>query len=350
MSLWPRHPDPDSIRLGRLHEAPCEVHYSSGSDRWWYAGFLRLTETRAVREGQFSPHLQDPRNAPVVRDLEAFPTATDEEAAQKHGTTAEVICEVRNEMVRRNEPHTLRLYSLDKANRDDEKVFGTLDQDLVAEAPTVPYSETEKGARRSQWAILVAAGIIYAVFLYATFTTLTATIQIGTTPEEVAGQIESSMMLALLVIAAPAAAVGMYLWMARRTRVLDLRIQPIRQSVSDTECEIVCLTESQKSPAPSYLTHLFRLKPEAVEQLTESFKTFQTGLIDDLQAEVRSLRRQLTEAHSQRFEAEAQDADSRALGYRSTSGLDGWSLATVVLLATVVAVVVGLGVFLAMGG
>lgn len=42
MSLFGKKRDPDSIVLGRAHEVPAEIHYSSGSDRWWYHGPLHV--------------------------------------------------------------------------------------------------------------------------------------------------------------------------------------------------------------------------------------------------------------------------------------------------------------------
>ena len=44
MSLLGKKRDPDSIVLGRAHEVPAEIHYSSGSDRWWYHGPLWVQE------------------------------------------------------------------------------------------------------------------------------------------------------------------------------------------------------------------------------------------------------------------------------------------------------------------
>ncbi|MGI0053042.1 MAG: hypothetical protein ACREC5_04170 [Thermoplasmata archaeon] len=256
MNLRGRHPEPDSVRLGRLHEAPAEVHYDSGSDRWWYSGFLRVTETRSIPEEQFSSHLRDPRNTPIVRELETAPNMSDREIAQKHGTAAEVVREIREEIARRHEPHTLRIYSLDTVGRAEEKLLGTIDQDLIAEAPTIPYSETDKGAKRRQWAFLGLAGMLYAALFVVTFASLSAVTAPGVNAQAVSAQLESWMVAVGFVVAVPVSAVGTYLVMLSRTRVLDIRVQPLRQSIAEATCEIVCLTASQKTPAPSYLTYI----------------------------------------------------------------------------------------------
>ncbi|MGI0067304.1 MAG: hypothetical protein ACREB9_02615 [Thermoplasmata archaeon] len=64
---------------------------------------------------------------------------------------------------------------------------------------------------------------------------------------------------------------------------------------------------------------------------------------------MRSLRRELAEAHSQRFEAEARKADRRSMGYGSSRGGDG-SLWTILLGVGIVLVVVIVGIYAVMGG
>ena len=150
MGFWRKTPDPDSVRIGRIHDVPAEVHYSSGSDRWWYHGPICLTETRSLREEQFSPHLQDPRNGAIVQDLQSYPNAVDEDVAKKWTVPVRVVKEIRVELERRAEPHVLRVYTLKNATKRDERVLGTIDQDLFAEAPSVPYLSDGEGRPSSQ--------------------------------------------------------------------------------------------------------------------------------------------------------------------------------------------------------
>jgi hypothetical protein len=264
MGFWRKAPEPDSIRVGRTHEVPAEVHYSSGRDRWWYHGPLCLTETRSLREEQFSPHLQDSRNAVIVQDLQAYPNVVDEDAAKKWKVPVRVIRELRVELERRAEPHVLRIYSLKNATKRDERVLGTIDQDLFAEAPSVPYSQTEKGARRLKWAMLATMLIVDSVFLFAMFSVLPAAASPYLTPDQLLAEAQAAMIQFGLILAIPSTALGVYVWMARRTLVADLDVQPVLESIGDTHAEVVFLVRSQKTPASSYLTHLFHLTPETV--------------------------------------------------------------------------------------
>jgi hypothetical protein len=350
MAFWRKTPEPDSVRIGRIHEVPAEVHYSSGSDRWWYHGPICLTETRSLREEQFSPHLQDPRNRPIVEDLQSFPNAVDEDVAKKWKVPVRVVKEIRIELERRAEPHVLRVYTLKNATKRDERILGTIDQDLFAEAPSVPYSQTEKGARRLKWAMLATMLILDSVFLFAMFSVLPSAASSYVTPQELLVETQSTLVQFGLVIAIPSTALGVYVWMARRTLVADIDIQPVLESVGDTHAEVVFLVRSQKTPASSYLTHLFHLRPDTVRELTEEFGRFQTDLIGSLQDQVRSLHEEIDEDHSQRHEQLSRDADRRALGYGAASpfaGINVWAIVLVVGVAVVVAVV---GTYVAVGG
>ncbi|MHB8430189.1 MAG: hypothetical protein ACYDDZ_06615 [Acidimicrobiales bacterium] len=369
--LFPREP-PDSITLGRTHEVPAEIHYSSGSDKWWSHGPLWLSETRPIHEGEFSPVLRDPRNRPILRKIKRG--ETDEGIArwmvngvqhwlQQDGpeparlssveeqealTSAKsVVKEVRRASDRANEPHILRIYGLREAYKQDERVLVTIDQDLIHEAPMIPFTRTEKGNRRLQWAMMAAMGIIDAIFLFAMVTFLSAGPQLvaGTAQAQQAAQ---SLFLTFgELIALPTAILVTYVLMARRTLVLDMEIQPVVEGLQDTHSEAVYLVNSEKTPASTYHARTFHIDPSVVRGLTEEISRFQSDTIANLQEQARSLRTELDSAKVLGVEAWSQSADLRALGHDRAPSIHRDPVGMWVLVG-VVGIVVGVAVWAAM--
>ena len=243
MSLFGKKRDPDSIVLGRAHEVPAEIHYSSGSDRWWYHGPLWVQETRPVGEGSLNPVLADPRNAPVIGQLRRKVPA--ESVARNLSIPVSEVRRVEESLRHAGEPHLLRLYGLANAPKDAERLLVTIDQDLIHEAPMIPYTRTEKGARRLQWATMTAMGIVDAIFLFAMLTFLSAgsSIAVGTAAAQ--QQLQSLSLAFGELVALPSAILVTYVLMARRTLVLDLEIQPLVEGLQDSHTEAVYLVNSE---------------------------------------------------------------------------------------------------------
>ena len=361
MALFDSDPvDREAVRLGRVHEVPAEIHYSSGSDRWWYHGPLWVQETRPVHEWEYSPALRDPRNRLVLRLIKkgwtddriaaeivsevrrTEPLTPEEERAALRSATV-VAREVRRASGRAHEPHVLRIYGLKNASKTDERILVTIDQDLVHEAPMVPFTRTEKGSRRLQIAMMAAMAIIDAIFLYA----MVSFVNAGPSFAVNAGQVQQLSLSFGELIALPSVILVTYVLMARRTLVLDLEIQPVVEDLEDTHSEAVYLVNSEKTPASTYLSRTFRLDPAAARSLTEEIARFQSDTIANLQEQSRSLRTELDSAKVLGAEAWSQSTDLKALDQRHVPSIHGDPLGTWVLVG-IVATVVGVAVWAAM--
>ncbi|MGI0155992.1 MAG: hypothetical protein ACREDE_07685 [Thermoplasmata archaeon] len=344
MSLFGKGRAPNSIVLGRAHQVPAEVHYSSGSDRWWYHGPLWVQETRPVQVGRLSPVLADPRNGPVIDQLRRKVPA--EMVARSLSLPLAEVRRVEEALRHAREPHLLRIYGLANAPKESERVLVTVDQDLIHEAPMIPYTRTEKGARQLQWATMSAMGIVDAIFLFAMLSFL------GAGPSLALGTAEAQQQLASLsltfgeLVSLPLAILLTYVLMARRTLVLDLEVQPLIEGLQDTHTEAVYLVNSEKSPASAYLARLLRLDADSLRTLTEQIARFESDAIANLQEQARSLRTELDAAKVLGAEAWSQSTDLRALGQDRGSSIHQDPTSLWVLLAAV-AVVVGVAVWAA---
>ena len=345
MSLIGRRRTPDSVVLGRTHEVPAEVHYSSGSDRWWYHGPLWVQETRPVTEGDLSTVLADPRNAPVIERLRG--NVPPETVARALSIPLPEVRRIEAALRHAREPHLLRLYGLVNAPKEAERQLVTIDQDLIHEAPMIPFTRTEKGARRLQWATMAAMGIVDAIFLFAMVTFLGAGPSLALGTREAQQQLQSLSLTFGELVALPSAVLLTYVLMARRTLVLDLEVQPLVEGLQDTHTEAVYLVNSEKTPASAYLSHLLRLEPSSLRGLTEQIARFESDAIANLQEQARSLRTELDAAKVVGAEAWSQSADLRALGQERSSPIQRDPAGLWVLLA-VVAVVAGVAVWAAM--
>ncbi len=342
MSLFGRRRAPDSVVLGRTHEVPAEVHYSSGSDRWWYHGPLWVQETRPVTEGELSTVLADPRNVPVVEQLRKNVPA--DAVARSLSLPLPEVRRVEEALRHAREPHLLRLYGLANAPKEGERLLVTIDQDLVHEAPMIPFTRTEKGARRLQWATMAAMGIVDAIFLFAMLTFLGAGPSLALGSAAAQQQLQSLALTFGELVALPSAVLVTYVLMARRTLVLDVEVQPLVEGLQDAHTEAVYLVNSEKSPASAYLARLLRLDASSLRGLTEQIARFESDAIANLQEQARSLRTELDAAKVLGAEAWSQSSDLRALGQDRSSAIGRDPVSLWVLLG-VVAVVVGVAVW-----
>lgn len=353
----------EAVQIGRTHEAPAEIHYTSGTDRWWYHGPVWVQETRPVREAEFNPILRDPRNRSILRlirkgwndeqiaarlvdevrtverQLEPL-NAEDERNARAGALTS--VREIRRAYVGANEPHVARVYGLKNATKTDERILVTIDQDLIHEAPMIRYTQTEKGSRRLQLVMMGSMGVVDAIFLWV----MVSLINAGPAVLQDAAVVQQTAFSSGYLFAFPVLFLAVYVWMARRTLVLDMEIQPVVEDLQDTHSEAVYLVNSEKTPAAVYLAKLYRTDPTATQGLTEEVARFQSDTIANLQDQARSLRAELDSAKMLGVEAWSRTTDLRALGQTRAASLDRDPVGTWVLMA-VVAVVVGVAVWAA---
>jgi hypothetical protein len=353
----------DAIQIGRTHEAPAEIHYSSGTDRWWYHGPLWVQETRPVREGEFNPILRDPRNRSILRlirrgwtdeqiagwlvveirnaEQKVEPLTAEDERSAKAGALA-AARQVRGAFAGANEPHVARVYGLKNATKTDERILVTIDQDLIHEAPMIRYTQTEKGSRRLQLVMMGSMAVVDAIFLWV----MVSLINAGPAVLQDAAVVQQTAFSSGYLFAFPIMFLAVYVWMARRTLVLDMEIQPVVEDLQDTHSEAVYLVNSEKTPAATYLSKLYRTDSTAIQGLTEEVARFQSDTIANLQDQARSLRSELDSAKMLGVEAWSRTTDLRALGQTRVASIDRDPIGTWVLMA-VVAVVVGVAVWAA---
>ncbi|MGH9030414.1 MAG: hypothetical protein ACRDV4_12470 [Acidimicrobiales bacterium] len=354
----------EAVQLGRTHEVPAEIHYSSGTDRWWYHGPLWVQETRPVREGEFNPVLRDPRNRAILRlirkgwtdeqitgwlvglvkraEEKVEPLAPDDERDARAGALS-AVREIRRAFSGANEPHVARVYGLRNASKTDERILVTIDQDLIHEAPMVRYTQTEKGSRRLQLVMMGSMAVVDAIFLYVMISLINA----GPAVVADAAAVQQIAFSSGYLFAFPILFLVTYVWMARRTLVLDMEVQPVVEDLQDTHSEAVYLVNSEKTPAVTYLTRLFRTEPAAVRGLTGEIARFQSDTIANLQEQARSLRTELDSAKILGVEAWSQTTDLRALGQTRAPSIHQDPIGMWVLLG-IVAVVVGVAVWAVM--
>ncbi|MCI4345870.1 MAG: hypothetical protein L3K07_03860 [Thermoplasmata archaeon] len=344
MNLFAAKPKPDSVKLGRSFEAPVEIHYSSGSEKWWHAGRLWVADTRPIRERQFNPVLADPRNRIIVDSL-GQKGATVEGVARGLTLPTPVVREVARALETADKEHVLRIYGMEELAKEEERVLVTIDQDLLAEAPSIPYSQTEKGARRQQWAMMSGMVILDVIFLVLMLA-LTSQSQAGAvTP----GAVSGTLLQFGELVSFPTAMLALYVWMNRRTLVRDIYIQPCIENLSDTHTEAVYLVNSEKTPAVTYLVRLFHLEDVAVRELTEEIVRFQSDTIFNLMEDRQGLRGQLDASKDLGIERDNQRLDLEILHGGRSPGVGGMGWATLVLVIVVVAVVAGVAVYATMG-
>jgi hypothetical protein len=350
-------PEPDSIRLGREHAVTAEVHYTSGSDAWWYHGNLWLTEMRQITRRAFDPYLRDPRNARVIKALAEHPNATDEEIArlaklpppppgEVSTANAWIVREVRRSLARADQTHTLRVYGLSGAYKDDERILVSIDQDLVKEAPMISYSKTEKGAKRTQLWMMGSMLVFYVIFLVATFQFLQSAQTLAYNPGAATSLLSGwATPLAFLMVV-----VGMQMYWSRRMKVLDLQLQPLVENLNDTHTEAVYLVNSEKAPVTAYIAQVLGLPDSSVREIAEAIGEFPADMISSLQSQNRSYRRQLDHSKVLGIEATMQEADAASLGLRRRGIADGWSATTIVIVCAIIAVVAVVGTYAAVTG
>jgi hypothetical protein len=343
-------PDPvnDAIKLGRSHAVNAEIHYSSGSDRWWYHGPLWVAETRPVRESKFNQLLSDPRNRPIVEVLGSSPKATDEEVAARCRVEPWVVRGIRRALEHADEPHLIRVYGLEKASKQEERILLTIDQDLIHDAPMIPYTRTEKGARRFQMWTLLSMILADVIVLYFMLQFIQQAPAVTYASQQLVGLSTQFIELMVFIFAL----LGVYWSVARRTLVLDMEIQPVVENLQDTHSEAVFLVNSEKSPVTTYVNRLFRLDSRSIGELSEEIGRFQSDIISNLQEQSRGLRTELDHAKILGIERYSQSADMAVLGRASGGGVGGGNWATLILIVGIVAVVAVVATYavLATGG
>lgn len=344
MSLFPPKPKPDSVKLGRSFTAPVEIHYTSGSEKWWYAGNLWTADTRPIREHDFNPVLTDPRNKAIV-DALRVPGSTVESVARLQRLPARIVREVARALETADKEHVLHVYGMETASKEDERVLTTIDQDLLAEAPSIPYSQTEKGAERQQWVMMGGMAIFYVIFLVLTFVVVSQAATGVSSPSDV----EGSIVQFGEIMAFPVSLLALYTVMNRRTHVRDIVIQPVIEGLNDTHTEAVYLVNSEKTPAVTYLTRLFRLDVSAVRALTEEIVRFQSDTIFQLMEDRQGLRGQLDASKDLGIERDNQRLDLEILHGGRGTGVGGMGYTTLILLVIVVAIVAGVAVYVSGG-
>ena len=336
MKLFGDAPDPDSVRLGNVHEHEAEVHYENGDDSWWYHGKIWLAESRPITEAEFSPVLRDPRNKLIIAALKEK-GATVEGVARSLSVPTWIVRDVARALETASVPHTVRYYGLKKARKEEERVLVTIDQDLVTESSTVPYTETEKGAKRLRVAMIAGMLIVDAIFMIGMSQVFTLGPSLAYNPGAVTG-------LAVQwgeIIAFPASILAVAIFMARRTRVLDIRIQPILHTLGDPHTEAVYLVNSAKAPASAYISHILKLDRTAIMALTEEIARFGSDTIDNLMKQVVANREQLDDAKHLSVQRFNQGLDMQMLG--RSSGFSGessnWAAVALVVVIAVAATV-----------
>lgn len=326
----------DAIRLGREHSVPAEIHYKSGSDSWWYAGPLWLRETRPVQEHDFNPLLLDPRNRAIIRRIrlrwtdqqiawwmvggartndhrEGEPMSPGKYQAAIRRALA-IVADVRAAFDRAGEPHQAYIYGLQNTSKADERILVSIDQDMIKEAPMVPFTRTEKGTRRVQLVTLLAMIAGDAILLYAMLSLSLSTDATQSGLAQASSEFQTTGVEFGLVIALVFLPLAIYLFMARRTLVLDLEVQPLLEGLGDTHTEAVFLVNSQKTPAAAYVSQVLHLDPDSVRGLTREIVRFQADTIANLQEHNRALRGELDSKRVLDFDAWGQQTDLRSLG------------------------------------
>ena len=228
MALFDSDPvEREAVRLGRVHEVPAEIHYSERLRPLVVSRSALGPGDPPVHEWEFSPALRDPRNrfvlrlikkgwtderiaAELVSEVQRTEPLTPEEERGALRSATVVVREVRRASGRAHEPHVLRVYGLKNASKSDERILVTIDQDLVHEAPMVPFTRTEKGSRRLQIAMMAAMAIIDAIFLYA----MVSFVNAGPSFAVNAGQVQQLSLSFGQLIALPSVILVTYVLMA----------------------------------------------------------------------------------------------------------------------------------------
>jgi hypothetical protein len=370
---WPWGNDADvgrrADRVGRDLEVQAEVHFESGADRWWYAGRLSISETKNVRSPDLDPDLTDPRNAPILAQLEK--NRTDAEVARwlaeapstqfsLPGTAPAtyeerllrcltVVRRLRQARERANEGHKVRIYGLRDAPKSEERILCSVDQDLISEAPMIPYTQTEKGYRRVQHALFAAMGLSYVV-LIGTMLSLTSSPATTTeTAQQVSQSFQAGFFQILELIAIPGTALLVWWWKARSTFVFDIRVQPLVGTFLDGHTQPVFLTNSTHTPISSYASHVLHIGTDGIEKLTDAVNRFQSDTIHQLREENDNLRFQLDEAKLSGIRSLNESTDIGIFSPRRqsiTASESAWL--TILVVAAIASTVVGAVVYAVM--
>ncbi len=362
--------DRPSVKLGRLHEAQVEIHRNGGDKTgpYWYQGNIRVLEEQVRTTAQVSADLKDPLNqatlariqrgltdeAVVQEEVQVRRAANPSWAATRGETDAMLarVARLRYLAKHANDRHVVRLYSLDRAGKSEERILAFIDQDPITEAPQKRFTDTEKGWRNKQLVTFGCMALIDAIFLWGMISFASAPVTVGAQAQQISDQAVSSLTYILIAAGWVASVLGIYMAMARRTLVSSWEIQPIKQLGLDTHSEAVYLQNSQAAPASDYLARVLGYDSETISDYALAVAKLPVDAMSTMQEQSESQRRELDTVQMKAIEQGAMTASLRSLGMRRPTtvyeaGVNPW---VVVLITGSVVAVVAIAVAMAIGG
>ena len=356
MSLFsrPEAEDRPSVKVGRVHEAPVEIHRHGGDKTgpYWYQGNVRVLEEQVRTTEQLVVELRDPLNTPTLnriqRDLSDEQIVEEEFAVRRRSfpswTPSKLEIDAALTRVQRlrwlakhsKDQHIVRVFSLDRAGKSEERILAFVDQDPIKEAPQKRYTETEKGWRHKQLVITICMGAMDVLFLVGMLTFASAPVSSGAQAAQLSAQAGANLTYILISAGWIATVIGMYLWMAGRTLVSSWEIEPIKLLGLDTHSEAVYLQNSQAAPSSEYLSRLLGLSPEAISDYALAVAKLPVDAMSTMQEQVESQRKELDTVQMRGIEQGAMNASLRSLGMRRPttvyeSGSSLWLIVGIVL-------------------
>ena len=246
----------------------------------------------------------------------------------------------------------VRLYSLDRAGKSEERILAYIDQDPITEAPQKRFTDTEKGWRQKQIVTFGCMALLDAIFLWGMVSFASAPVATGAQAQQVSQQATSSLTYILIAAGWVSTTLAVYMLMARRTLVSSWEIQPIKQLGLDTHSEAVYLQNSQAAPASDYLAKVLGYDADTISDYALAVAKLPVDAMSTMQEQVESQRRELDTVQTKGIEQGAMTASLKALGMRRPttvyeSGVSPW---LVVLITATVVAVIAVAIVLAAGG
>jgi ribulose bisphosphate carboxylase small subunit len=362
--------DRPSVKVGRLHEGQVELHRNGGDKTgpYWYQGNVRVLEEQVRTTADLSAELRDPLNQltlgrinqglsddQIVQEELAYriagnpgwgPSKLEVDAALGR------IARLRYLASRSHDQHVVRLYSLDRAGKSEERILAFIDQDPLKEAPQKRFTDTEKGWRHKQLVTFGCMAFLDAIFLWGMISFASAPVSTGAQAQQVSVQAFSNLAYILIAAGWISTVLALYMWMARRTLVSSWEIQPIKQLGLDTHSEAVYLQNSQAAPASEYLARILGYDADTISDYALAVAKLPVDAMSTMQEQVEAQRRELDTVQTKAIEQGAMTASLKALGMRRPAtvyeaGINPW---LVVLITGSIVAVVAVAVILAAGG
>lgn len=323
--------DRPSVKVGRLHEAQVEIHRNGGDKTgpYWYQGHVRVLEEEVHTTAEVSSELRDPLNAATLQRIhrglsddqvvqeefatrrKAFPDWTPSQ--REVDATLGRIGRLRYLAKHSSDPHVVRLYSLDRAGKSEERILAFIDQDPITEAPQKRFTDTEKGWRHKQLVTLGGMALLDAIFLWGMISFASAPVATGAQAQQISQQATSSLTYIVIAAGWVATTLAVYMVMARRTLVSSWEIQPIKQLGLDTHSEAVYLQNSQAAPASDYLARVLGYDTETISDFALAVAKLPVDAMSTMQEQVESQRRELDTVQMKAIEQGAMTASLKAL-------------------------------------